>query len=191
MKIKTFVSAAAVMAVLLTGCASKDSSSSGNFIHGKPEYTSDEFNFLSTEHFKFKVNNGFETLDTKYDEDNSDDSLPLSYTIYDEDIPLSLVIVDKKTETEPALEEEEAVKKLKQLYKANMIGGDIRNEHSSHDNIYTYIIDYSSGDISTAVAVASQGGHSLTIAARNYFTKDSDKVLPIVKDMIESTEYTP
>ena len=191
MKIKALVSAAAAMAVLLTGCASKDSSSSGNFIHGKPEYTSDEFNFLSTEHFKFKVNNGFEKLDESFDENKSSDADPIGYTIYDENLPLSLIIVDAATEMEPVVEEEEAIKKLKELYKENSLGGDIKNEHSSHDNIYTYIIDYSSGDISTAVAVASKGGHSLTIAARNYFVKDSDKVLPIVKDMIESTEYTP
>ena len=80
--------------------------------------------------------------------------------------------------------EEEACRKITESGNAD----NIYLEHYEHGDIYIYILSYSNGDTAKTEGCALKNGQILTVNAE-YKTQDMTKIVPMIKDILDSAEY--
>ena len=235
MKIKTFVSAAAAMAVLLTGCASKNSSSSEESTsqnsdnnttaasqneitdettsqnsennataasqndvtdetnksqaeiktlnYDAPEYSTDNFHDYNNRAFSFKMNYDFHLITSdQFDYENNDTPLHLTFR---HELAQKIDITLHNDRVEP----EVYLMSFYDMYVDMYDCDDIYFEHSEHDGIYTGIISGTFGNTAYSIAIAAKDGNILNISVPFYNKDALTKVVPMLKDVIESTKY--
>ena len=201
MKRSSFITIAAVAALLLTGCSAKNSSSEccsdpsqntsadsaennspevKTLDYDKAEYSSDKFESYSTPAFSFDINSDFtlkEKNETVYD-------LPSSSYKFDHKLAEKFDINSISCYMESTKYEEEACRKITESGNAD----NIYLEHYEHGDIYLYILSYSNGDTAKTEGCALKNGQILTVNAE-YKTQDMTKIVPMIKDILDSAEY--
>ncbi|MBQ3885840.1 MAG: hypothetical protein II729_06970 [Ruminococcus sp.] len=207
MKRSSFITIAAVAALLLTGCSAKNSSSEccsdssqtdtaastqeaettasenneltpQTLSYGEAEYTSADFSDYSTQDFSFSINNDFKLNDSGAEQSESSKS----YTF--DNPKAQLVIHSFDAYAEPKTLEDV-------FYSISSSSPDVTNiytEHDESDGIYSFLITSVTDYDAATVAVAIKNGYAFEVEAPSYPVDNIQTVVPMIKDIIESAE---
>lgn len=206
MKKSSFITIAAVTALMLTGCSAKDSSSDNSsapsqtdtattqeaetaasenneivpqtLSYGEAEYTSADFSDYSTQDFSFSINNDFQLNDSGAEQSESSKN----YTF---DNPKAQMLIHSfdAYATPETLEDV--------FYGISTSSPDITNvytEHDEKDGIYTFIITSVTDYDAATVAIAIKNGYAFEVEAQSYPVDNIQAVVPMIKDIVESAE---